>query len=106
MAERDAKARELARRDGQVRIGHRRTGVDRPAATVYGVIDEVESAVAVEMSVAVQADGDVVVRRLAVVYLLVRQVIGLAHIEIEVDRVERDDCRQQRCWARAAPAAA
>ena len=66
LAEGDAKARELPGRDGEIRIGHRRARVDRPAAAVHRVVDEVERAVAVEMAVAVKADGDVGVRRGAV----------------------------------------
>jgi NAD(P)-dependent dehydrogenase (short-subunit alcohol dehydrogenase family) len=39
-------------------------------------------------------DRDVGMRRGAAVGLLPREVIGLAHVEIEIDRVERDDRRQ------------
>ena len=73
MAEGHAQPRELPGRDGEVRIGHRRARMDRPAAAVHRVVDEVERAVAVEMPVAVQADGDVVVRRGAAMGLLVRR---------------------------------
>ena len=45
-------------------------------------------------------------RRGAVIGLLIGKVVGFAHVEIEVDRVERDDRRQQRRRARAASAAA
>ena len=93
LAEGDAKACELPRRDGEVRIRHRRARVDRPAAPVHRIVDEVERAVAVEMAVAVKAYGDVGARRGAVTGLLIRKVIGLAHVEIQVDRVERDDRR-------------
>ena len=90
----------------EVRIRHGRARVDRPAAAVHRVVDEVERAVTVVMPVAVEADRDVGMRRGAAVGLLPGEVIGLAHVEIEIDRVERDDRRQQRRWARAAPAAA
>ena len=38
--------------------------------------------------------------------LLIGQVVGFAHVEVEIDRIERNDRRQQRRWTRAAAAAA
>ncbi len=70
-AGRDAQTRELPRRDGEVRIGDRRAGMDCPAAAVHGVVDKVERAVTVEISISCQADGDVVMRPGAVVSLLI-----------------------------------
>ena len=58
-------------------------------------------------AVAVEADGNVVMRFAGpVMGLLIGEVIRLAHIEVEIDRIERNDGRQQRGRAGAAPAAA
>ena len=102
----DAQPRELPGRNGQVRIDDGRAGMDRPAAAIDGVVDKIERAVTVEMSIPAEADDDIGVRSSTVVRLLIGQVIGLAHIEVEVDRVERHDRGEQRRGACAAAAAA
>ena len=93
-------------RDGEVRIGDGGAGVDRAAAAVERVVDEIERAVTVEMPIAIQADGDVVGSRRAMMGPPVSEVVRLAHVEIEIDRIERDDRGEQRRRAAAAPAAA
>jgi len=55
----------LAWGNREIRIGYCRAGVDRSAAAVDSIVDEVQPAVMVEALVAVEADRYVVLRRSA-----------------------------------------
>ena len=106
--DRDAQPGELARRQEQVRIRHRGARVDRAAGAVERVVDEVERAVAGEIVLVAEADRDLVGERAADAGALARegQEIGFAHVEIEIERIERDERRQQRRRAGRGAAAA
>jgi len=67
---------------------------------------QVERAVVVEASVPVEADGDVGGWPGLSTRLLIGPVIGLAHVGIEVDRIERHNGGEQRRGSRATAAAA
>ena len=54
----DANTCELAGREAESGIRNCRSRVDRPAASVHRIVDEVERAVTIEMAVAVNAYGD------------------------------------------------
>ena len=67
---------------------------------------KVQRAMPVEMAIAIQTDRDVVLLGGAAARMLIGQVIRLAHVEIQMDRVERDDRGEQRRVGGAAAAAA
>ena len=94
-----AKPRELTGREKQIRIWHRRAGVDRSARAIESVIDEIEGALPFEVGLVTQAERDLVGERAAKARAFARkgQVIGFAHVEVEIERIERNQrCEQGR----------
>ena len=90
-------------------FGEGRAGADRPGAAIDLIVDEVELALARPVRLVGQAHVD----RRAVARLvelaggggaLIGEIVALAHVEIEVDRVERHDRGEHR--GRGAVAAA
>src|ERR1700730_5804666 len=62
------------------------------------IVDEVERALAAEIVLVAKRDHELVGKRTADAGALARegQEIGFAHIEIDIERIERDQRRQQR----------
>src|SRR5262245_16289010 len=85
-------ASELPRCQEEVRILESRTSVDRAARAVDGIVEEVERALEVEGLLVTQRCLDLVCQRSALLltFTLERQIVLLAHVEVEINRVERD----------------
>ncbi len=83
-------ATELARRQKQVGVRHGGSGVDRPARSVERVVHEVERALPGEPCLVAERDLDLVGEASFASRAIAGkgQEIGLAHIEIQPDRIE------------------
>src|SRR5258708_5355015 len=81
---------ELAWHDGQVGVGESRSRVQRAAATVDLVVQKVQFTGAAPSLLTIQTDlnSGLFLRGLAGARMPVRNVICLAHIEVEVDGIE------------------
>ena len=81
--------------------------MQRAARPVEHIVDEIEGALAAEIGLVAELDLDLVGERALLLHAIARegQVVALAHVEIEVDRVDRDDGREQGRRARRGPAA-
>ncbi|NRP90781.1 hypothetical protein GFPCMMHI_06708 [Ensifer adhaerens] len=94
----DTNTGKLSRSQEEIGILERGAGMDRTARAVNCVVEEVERALKAIVGFIAQRCFDLVVERAALLLALAleRQVILLAHIEVEIDRVERDECGEQR----------
>ena len=103
----DAHTSEAAGRQETVGIGNGGAGMDRAARAIKRVVDEVERAVMGKSGVIGERDLHLVGEHAALLLTLTqeRHVVGLAHVEIQVDRVDRDDRGEQGGRAGARPAA-
>ncbi len=91
---------ELAGGDEQIRVRQGGARVQRAAAAVHLVVEEVELAMPWPALLVAERGLDRMVDRAtmagALQVALIGEVVALAHVEIQVDRVERDDGGQQR----------
>ena len=89
-------ATELARRQKQIGIGNGGAGMDRPARPVERIVDKIERALPLELCLVTERDLDLVGGAFFDLRTVAGkgQEIGLAHIEIQIDRIERDQCRE------------
>src|SRR5258708_31063845 len=88
---------ELAWHDGQVGVGESRSRVQRATATVDLVVQKVQFAGAAPSFLTIQTDlnSGLCLRGLADARMSVRNVICLAHIQVHVDRIERDNASKR-----------
>ena len=106
-ATRHAKPRELARRQKEVGVRHRGPCVNGPARAIERVVDEIEGSLADEVVFVAEAEQDLVGERTtdAGAFAGKGQIVGFAHVEVEIERIERDERSQQRGWADGGAAA-
>src|SRR5262249_11405647 len=90
-------AGELARCQEEFWIWNCSAGMERAARTVEHIVHKIECALPSELGIVAQREFDLVGKNplLPCTISGKRQEIGLAHIEIEVDRIERDERREQ-----------
>src|SRR5262249_31575909 len=71
--------------------------MNRSARTVERIVDEIERALAGELCLVGERDLNRVGRASLAPRTIARigQEIGLAHVEVEIDRIERDERREQ-----------
>src|ERR1700721_2075750 len=103
---RQSHSREAPRCQQQILITHDGTGVDGGACSVQGVIDEVKRAVSRKARLIAQGNIHFVGEGtlLLCALTLISHVIRLAHVEVEENRIERDQSGE-KCGAAAAAAA-
>src|ERR1700720_3229655 len=95
---RDADPPELSRGYEEIGVREGSAGADRPGAAIYLIVDKVEQAPARPLRLVGKPhiDGRAVARLVKLPGRrgpLIGKVIALAHVEIEIDRVERYDRR-------------
>src|SRR5262249_19766708 len=80
--------------------------MDRPARTIKAVIHEVERSGARKAVLVAETDRNLIRERTGETRAFARkcQVVGFAHVEVEIDRIERHEGGQQSC--RTGPGAA
>ena len=105
--DRNANARKLARHEEQIPVGHGGAHVNCPAGAIEGVVDKVERAGADEAVLVAEAESDLIGERSGHARTLARkgEVVGFAHVEVEIDRIERHQRGEQGGGADAAAAA-
>src|SRR6202011_2659309 len=93
--ERHAHTGKTARRDHHIRIGERGARMQRAAAAIDLVVEEVQIAGPGPRALAVHADlNRVGAGRPRRGRMLIGRVVGLAEVEVEIDRIERHDGRE------------
>src|ERR1700721_1782030 len=82
-------------------------GMDRAAGAIEAVVDEVERALMGEVALVGERDLHLLGERASLLLAIAqeRHVVGLAHVEVEVDGVSRDERGEQGGGAGARPAA-
>ena len=105
--DRDTQPRELARRQKEVRVRYGSPRVNGPARAIERVVDEVERSLTDEIVFVAETEHDLVGERTtdAGALAVKGEKIGFAHVEVEIERVERDERSQQRGWAGGGAAA-
>src|SRR5262249_9928663 len=81
--------------------------MERAARPVERIVHEVERALAAEIGLVAELDLDLVGKRAHLLHPLAREgeVVGLAHVEVQIDRIDRYDRRKQGRRAGPSPAA-
>src|ERR1700744_125289 len=96
--DRDVQPGELPLRQERVRIGHGGPRMNGPARPIERIVDEVERAWTGKTVLVAEADQNLVGEGAADTSALARkrQEIGFAHVEVEIERVERHHGGEQR----------
>src|ERR1700756_2858258 len=90
-------AGKLARGEEELGIWNRRPRMDRAARTVEHIIHEVEFASPCKLGLVAERELNLIGENLFLPRTRPgkRQEVGLAHVEVEPDRIERDECGEQ-----------